>query len=73
VTLWFEHLGSVAPRVDIACQLLLRIELLVLALCPPLGDQTRDNRQSASSDDDTTASLVSWLLRPQEEVGSEPV
>ena len=62
VTLWCEHLGGVAPRIDIACELLLRIELFVLALCPPLGDQTGDDCQSASSDDDTATSLVSWLL-----------
>ena len=73
VTLWCEHLGGVTPGVDVACELLLRVELLVLALCPPLGDQTGDDCQSASSNDDTTTSLVSWLLRPQEEVRSEPV
>lgn len=72
-TLRCQHLGGVAPRVDVACELLLRIELLVLTLCPPLGDQTGDDCQSASSDDDTAASLVSWLLRSQEEVGSEPM
>ena len=62
VTLWCEHLGGVAPWVDVACELLLRVELLVLALCPPLGDQTGDDCQSASGNDDTTTSLVSWLL-----------
>lgn len=72
-TLWYEHLGGVAPGVDVACELLLRVELLVLALCPPLGDQTGDDGQTASSNDDTATSLVPWLLRPQEEVRSEPV
>ena len=38
------------------------IELLVLLLCPPLGDQTGDDCQSTSSDDDTTTSLVPRLL-----------
>jgi hypothetical protein len=73
VTLWCEHLSGIAPGVNIARELLLRIKLLVLALCPPLGDQTGDDCQAASSDDDTTASLVSWLLRSQEEVWSEPM
>ena len=73
MTLWCGHLGGIAPGVDVACELLLRVELLVLALCPPLGDQTGDDCQSASSDDDTATSLVSWLLRSQEEVRSEPV
>lgn len=68
-----DHLRSVAPRVYIACELLLSVELLVLLLCPPLGNQTGDDCQPASGDDHTTTSLVSWLLRPQEEVGSEPV
>ena len=62
MTLWREHLGGVAPRVDVACELLLRVELLVLALCPPLSDQTGNDCQSASGDDDTATSLVSWLL-----------
>jgi len=71
--IWCEHLAGVAPGVDVACELLLRIQLLVLLFSPPLGDQTEDDCQSAPSDDDTTTSLVSRLLRPQEEIGSEPV
>jgi hypothetical protein len=43
LTLRCQHLGGVAPRVDVACELLLRIKLLVLTLCPPLGDQTGDD------------------------------
>lgn len=73
LTLCWGHLSGVAPGVDVACELLLRIELLVLTLCPPLGDQTGDDCQSTSSDDDTATSLISWLLRSQEEVWSEPV
>ena len=57
-----QHLGGVAPRVDIAGELLLRIEFLVFLDSPPLGHQTGDDGQSATSDNDTTTSLVPWLL-----------
>ena len=58
----FQHLGGVTPRVDVASELLLRIEFLVFLNSPPLRHQTRNDGQSTSGDNDTTTSLVPWLL-----------
>jgi len=65
--------SSIAPRVDIPSQLLLRVEFLVFPRRPPLGHKTRDDGQAATCDDHAAAGLVSGFLGAEEKVGREPV
>lgn len=66
-------LGSISPGSHLARAILVLFNLLVLAHAPPAKPQAGQDCQARASDDDTTTSLVAWLLGAKEEIRREPM